>query len=135
MQGSGVQILGVVVLTAVAAILGSFSPEHRGNFIDTMLVFYVCSSFPAGFTAVWLYLSFGGKHVKKLILLTASLLPCRCARTRLDLGTLLGIYSLQNILAAAYHSTTAVPMLSILKIVAIWVEFRCRWWCWERSAG
>lgn len=121
MQGSGVQILGVVVLTAVAAILGSFSPEHRGNFIDTMLVFYVCSSFPAGFTAVWLYLSFGGKHVKKLILLTASLLPCRCARTRLDLGTLLGIYSLQNILAAAYHSTTAVPMLSILKIVAIWV--------------
>ena len=79
-QGSGVQILGVVVLTAGTSLLGSFSPEHRGNFIDTMLVFYVVSSFAGGFTAVYLYSSFGGKHVKKLILLTATLLPCRCAR-------------------------------------------------------
>ena len=39
----------------------------------------------------------------------------------LSLGILFFIYSIQNTLAAYYHSTTAVPVLSILKLVLTWM--------------
>ena len=79
--------------------------------LNLLLALYVLMSFLNGHVSLFFYRSWGGVHFKRAILLAGTLLPT----------VVFGIYGLQNALSAAYHSTTAVSFLSILKLVAIWL--------------
>ena len=109
--GTGIQVGLMLLSSIVLALCGYISPENRGTIVNLLLVLYVLFSYSNGYYSTFFYCSWGGKSVKRTILLSGTLLPC----------IVFGIYSVQNALSAYYHSTTAVPLLSILKLVGIWL--------------
>lgn len=109
--GSGAQLLGMALGSVLLALAGMVTPENRGVALNLLLALYVLMSFLNGHVSLFFYRSWGGVHFKRAILLAGTLLPT----------VVFGIYGLQNALSAAYHSTTAVSFLSILKLVAIWL--------------
>lgn len=109
--GSGIQVLGMVVISMLLALLGMISPENRGMILNILLALYVAMSYVNGYFTLYFYHSWGGTHFKRAILLSGTLLPC----------VIFGIYSVQNAFSASYHSTTAVPFLSLVKLIAIWL--------------
>lgn len=76
-QGSGIQVVLMVLATVTLALLGYISPENRGTIINLLLVLYVLFSYTNGYYSSWFYASWGGKHLKKNIVLSGTLLPCK----------------------------------------------------------
>lgn len=60
--GSGVQVIGMAVLTLLFACLGFLSPAHRGALVTAMLILFVFMGVFAGHTSSRLYKFFGGEH-------------------------------------------------------------------------
>ena len=66
----------MVLATITLALLGYISPENRGTIINLLLVLYVLFSYTNGYYSSRFYSSFGGKHLKRNIFLSGTLLPC-----------------------------------------------------------
>lgn len=63
-------------MTMILAFLGAFSPENRGTLVNILLVLFVLLSYINGYFSTWFYTSFGGKHIKRVIILSGTLVPC-----------------------------------------------------------
>eukprot|EP00971_Amphidinium_carterae_P033122 651981-Amphidinium_carterae.1 len=53
--GSGVQILGMSIVTLIFAILGFLSPAHRGALLQSMMLLFTFMGVLAGYTSARLY--------------------------------------------------------------------------------
>merc|ERR1719454_957685 len=73
--GSGVQILGMSVVTLIFALFGILSPAHRGALLQSMMLLFTFMGVFAGYTASRLYKVFNGADWKQTTLLTAFLCP------------------------------------------------------------
>ncbi|KAF8821164.1 EMP/nonaspanin domain family protein [Cardiosporidium cionae] len=75
--GTGVQILGITLVTAILASIGIFSPAFRGSLLQSSLVFFGFMGLPAGYASASCYkifdkTPFGNLRVP---LMTAFLFP------------------------------------------------------------
>merc|ERR550537_237762 len=73
--GSGVQILGMSVVTLIFALLGFLSPAHRGGLLQSMMLLFTFMGIFAGYASSRLYKVFEGNDWKMTTVMTACLYP------------------------------------------------------------
>jgi len=108
--GTGVQLLCMAFATIGFAAVGFLSPANRGSLVIAVLVLYVLCGSGAGYASARLYKTFKGKEWQKCTTYTAFLFPGIC------FFLFLGF----NVVLSSYHSTGAIPFLSLAALIALW---------------
>eukprot|EP00923_Selenidium_pygospionis_P006600 GHVN01011342.1.p1 GENE.GHVN01011342.1~~GHVN01011342.1.p1 ORF type:complete len:563 (+),score=57.40 GHVN01011342.1:311-1999(+) len=111
--GTGVQILGMTVVTFVFAALGLLSPAERGALLQAMLLLFTFMGFPAGYVSARINKLFEGEDTKrsfKVMTMTALQFP----------GVCFGIFFILDIMLWSRHSTGAVPFGTMFLLLVLW---------------
>ena len=108
--GSGIQILGMTVVTMVFALFGFLSPANRGSLMTAMLLLWVLMGVFAGYSSARLYKLFKGTQWKKSTLRTACLFP----------GVIFCVFFFLNCLIWGEKSSGAVPFGTLFALVFLW---------------
>lgn len=108
--GSGVQILGMALVTMIFALLGFLSPANRGGLMTAMLMMFVFMGLFAGYFSARLYKSFRGEEWKKTTLRTALMLP----------GIAMVVFFCLNLLIWGQKSSGAVPFGTLFALCFLW---------------
>mmetsp|Transcript_2667 Transcript_2667/g.4265 ORF Transcript_2667/g.4265 Transcript_2667/m.4265 type:complete len:649 (+) Transcript_2667:89-2035(+) len=108
--GSGVQVFVMALLTIAFAAVGFVSPANRGSLMVVMLLLYVCMGSFAGYHCARLYKTFKGQRWQRAIFLTAFLFPA------FSFSVFFGL----DLSLASYGSTGAVPISTLLALLALW---------------
>lgn len=110
LNGNGVQIFCMTLITLVFACLGFLSPANRGALMTCALVLYVCLGTPAGYVSARLYKMFGGEKWKSNVILTAF----SCS------GVVFAVFFLLNLVLWAEGSSAAIPFSTLIALLALW---------------
>ena len=62
-MGTGVQVLGMVVVTMGFAVLGFLSPSNRGGLMSAMLLLFVLMGALAGYVSARMYKTFRVRRI------------------------------------------------------------------------
>jgi len=108
--GSGVQILGMSVVTLLFALFGLISPAHRGVLLQCVLLLYTFMGIAAGYITARLYKMFNGVDWKQTTLLCAFFYP----------GIFFGIFFFLNLLIWGQKSSGAVPFTTLFALLCLW---------------
>jgi transmembrane 9 superfamily protein 2/4 len=108
--GTGVQLFLMAIITIIFAAVGFLSPANRGSLMISVLVLFVMMGLFAGYTSARLYKTFKGKTWHKCTMYTAFMYPGFCFLVFMTFDALL----------FSYGSTGAVPILSLLALLALW---------------
>lgn len=80
--GSGVQILGMTLITGLFALLGFLSPANRGGLMTAMILMFVFMGIFSGYSSARLYKAFKGDQWKVMTLRTSLIFPGGWRRRR-----------------------------------------------------
>jgi transmembrane 9 superfamily protein 2/4 len=108
--GSGVQLLGMSIVTLIFAALGFLSPAHRGGLLQSTLLLFTFMGVLGGYASARFYKLFGKEDWKEATLLTAMLYP----------GGIFGIFFLLNLLIWGQSSAGAVPFSTMFALLVLW---------------
>jgi len=108
--GSGMQLLGMSVVTLFFALLGLLSPAHRGALLQSMMLLFTFMGMLAGYIASRFCKLFDGDDWKKTTLLTACLYP----------GVYFMIFFVLNLLIWGQKSSGAVPFTTMFAVLVLW---------------
>jgi len=108
--GSGMQILGMSVVTLLFALFGFLSPAHRGGLLQCMMLLFTFMGALAGFTASRFCKLFDGDDWKLTTLLTACLFP----------GIFFTIFFILNLFIWGQKSSGAVPFTTMFALLVLW---------------
>ena len=111
LAGSGLQVLGMTIVTMGCALFGLMSPSQRGSLLTTLLLLFVFMGSLAGNASAKVYKLCGGKDWKQNTLLTALLYP-----------TMMGsLFVICNVVVASEGSTTAISLNTLLALLLLWL--------------
>jgi len=108
--GNGAQLLVMTAVTVAFAMLGFLSPSNRGFLTTVGMLLYTIFGFIGGYVSSRTYKTFGGENWKLNIAATPIFVP----------GIVFGIFFLLNLFVWAKGSSGAVPLTTMLAIIAIW---------------
>ena len=108
--GTGLQVLCCASVSIVFAVLGFLSPANRGSLATAVLVLFATAGTVAGYGSARLYKTFKGRQWQHCTLCTAFAYPGLCFVAFLIFDSLLFFYG----------STGAVPVASLLSLLALW---------------
>lgn len=108
--GTGTQLSACAFWLIVFSAIGFISPANRGSIMIGLLFLFVMMGSLAGYVSARLYKSFKGKQWQRCTLLTALLFP----------GIVFTLFIIMDLVVWSYGSTGAVPILSMLAVVAMW---------------
>uniref|UniRef100_A0A7C8ZPH8 Transmembrane 9 superfamily member n=1 Tax=Opuntia streptacantha TaxID=393608 RepID=A0A7C8ZPH8_OPUST len=108
--GTGVQVLGMTLVTMMFALLGFLSPSNRGGLMTAMVLLWVFMGAFAGYSSARLYKMFKGTEWKKTTLKTAFMFP----------GILFSIFFVLNALIWEEKSSGAVPFGTMVALMMLW---------------
>jgi transmembrane 9 superfamily protein 2/4 len=108
--GTGVQFLGMTVVTMIFAMLGFLSPANRGGLMTAMLLLWVFMGLFAGYSSSRMYKMFKGTDWKTNTLKTAFLFP----------GTIFVVFFILNALIWGEKSSGAIPFGTMFALVCLW---------------
>ncbi|CAG9319570.1 unnamed protein product [Blepharisma stoltei] len=108
--GSGVQVIGMAILTLLFACIGFLTPANRGALITAMLILYVFMGVFAGYTSSRLYKFYGGSFWKRNAFGTAFFFPGICFL----------VFFIVNLFILGEESSGAVPFTSLLELLVLW---------------
>ncbi|XP_047941293.1 transmembrane 9 superfamily member 8-like [Salvia hispanica] len=108
--GTGVQFLGMVVVTMIFAVLGFLSPSNRGGLMTAMLLLWAFMGIFAGYAAARLYKMFKGTEWNKIAVNTAVFFP----------ATAFALFFVLNALIWGEKSSGAVPFGTMFALVFLW---------------
>ena len=108
--GTGVQLLGMSVVTMIFAVLGFLSPANRGGLMTAMLLLFVFMGIFGGFFAARLYRQFKGGAWRAMTLRTSLLFP----------GTASVVFFSLNLLVWGQASSGAVPFSTLFALIFLW---------------
>eukprot|EP00927_Polykrikos_kofoidii_P007561 TRINITY_DN1310_c0_g2_i1.p1 TRINITY_DN1310_c0_g2~~TRINITY_DN1310_c0_g2_i1.p1 ORF type:complete len:627 (-),score=58.61 TRINITY_DN1310_c0_g2_i1:41-1897(-) len=110
--GSGVQILGMCIVTNLAAVAGLLSPARRGQLLQCMLLLFTGMGVFAGYTAARLCKVFDGDvdRSKRVGVLTGLGYP----------GFFFLVFFVLNLFLWANGSSGAVPFATFFAIIVLW---------------
>ncbi|KAK8991741.1 hypothetical protein V6N11_062737 [Hibiscus sabdariffa] len=108
--GTGVQFLGMVLVTMIFAVFGFLSPSNRGGLMSAMLLLWVFMGIFAGYASTHLYKTFKGTQWKKIALKTAFMFP----------AIIFVIFFVLNALIWGQKSSGAVPFGTMFTLVFLW---------------
>ncbi len=109
--GNGVQVFAMTVVTMIFAVLGFLSPANRGGLITAVVVLLVVMGIVSGYYSARVYKMFKGKAWKRNTVLTAMLYP----------SILFATFFVLNLLIWGQKNYGAVPFLTLLEILALWL--------------
>lgn len=108
--GSGAQLFLMTGFTVAFALFGFLSPSNRGFLATAILLLYTLLGFAGGYVSSRVYKNLGGENWKLNIALTPVLVP----------GVVFSTFFLLNLFVWAKGSSGAVPLGTMIAIVAIW---------------
>ncbi|KAH8173495.1 endomembrane protein 70 domain-containing protein [Sarocladium implicatum] len=108
--GNGAQLFVMTGCTIIFALLGFLSPSNRGSLGTIMILLYTFLGFVGGYASARAYKAMGGEHWKVNIGLTPLLVP----------GIVFSCCFFLNLFLWAKASSGAVPLSTMLVIIAIW---------------
>ncbi|MFS7974458.1 putative nonaspanin (TM9SF) [Helianthus anomalus] len=108
--GTGVQILGMTVVTMIFALLGFLSPSNRGGLMTAMVLLWVFMGLFAGYSSARLYKMFKGTEWKRNTLKTAFMFP----------GILFVFFFVLNAIIWGEKSSGAIPFGTMFALVCLW---------------
>jgi len=108
--GSGIQVIGMAILTLVFACLGFLSPAHRGSLLTTTIVLFAFMGVFGGYTASRFYKMFDGVNWKSCAMGTAFFFPGLCFI----------MFFLINLLIRSEESSGAVPFFTLITLLVLW---------------
>ncbi|XP_021746258.1 transmembrane 9 superfamily member 8 [Chenopodium quinoa] len=108
--GTGVQCLGMMVVTMMFAVLGFLSPSNRGGLMTAMLFLWVFMGIFAGYASARLYKMFKGTEWKRIAIRTAFLFP----------GSVAIVFFILNALIWGEKSSGAVPFGTMFALIFLW---------------
>lgn len=108
--GTGVQFLGMILVTMIFAVLGFLSPSNRGSLMTALLLLWVFMGLFAGYSSARLYKMFKGTEWKKIALKTAFIFP----------AIVFAIFFVLNALIWGEKSSGAVPFGTMFALVFLW---------------
>lgn len=108
--GTGVQLLGMTLVTMTFALLGFLSPANRGGLMTaTLLLFVFCGVF-GGYFAGRLYKSWRGDRWRQMTVRTALLFP----------GVVSVIFFTLDCMIWSKKSSAAVPFSTLFSLCFLW---------------
>lgn len=108
--GTGVQFLGMTLVTMMFALFGFLSPSNRGGLMTAMVLLWVFMGLFAGYASARLYKMFKGTEWKRITLKTAFMFP----------GIVFAIFFVLNALIWGERSSGAVPFGTMFALVFLW---------------
>jgi transmembrane 9 superfamily protein 2/4 len=108
--GTGVQLLGMGVITMCFALFGFLSPSNRGGLMTALLVLFVCMGGLAGYVSAVFYKTFKGVQWKMNTLKTAFMFP----------GIVFAIFFVLNLFIWGEKSSGAVPFGTMFALLVLW---------------
>eukprot|EP00635_Sarcinochrysidales_sp_CCMP3193_P011481 CAMPEP_0118908982 /NCGR_PEP_ID=MMETSP1166-20130328/11752_1 /TAXON_ID=1104430 /ORGANISM="Chrysoreinhardia sp, Strain CCMP3193" /LENGTH=666 /DNA_ID=CAMNT_0006848393 /DNA_START=11 /DNA_END=2011 /DNA_ORIENTATION=+ len=108
--GTGLQVLCCAAICIVFAVLGFLSPANRGSLATAVLALFATAGAIAGYGSARWYKTFKGRAWQNCTLYTAFLYPGLCFVT----------FLVFNFMLYVYGSTGAVPVASLLSLLALW---------------
>jgi transmembrane 9 superfamily protein 2/4 len=108
--GTGVQLIGMSLVTMMFAALGFLSPANRGGLMTAMLLLFVFMGIVGGYASARLYKTFKGEHWKQTTLQAALLFP----------GVVFVIFFSLNLLVWGQKSSGAVPFSTLFALCFLW---------------
>lgn len=108
--GNGAQLFVMTGITVAFALLGFLSPSNRGFLATVILLLYTILGFIGGYVSSRVYKTFGGENWKFNIAMTPVLVP----------GIVFSTFFLLNLFVWAKGSSGAVPLGTMIAIIAIW---------------
>jgi transmembrane 9 superfamily protein 2/4 len=108
--GSGVQILGMSIVTLIFALLGFLSPAHRGGLLQSMMLLFTFMGIFGGYASSRLYKVFGGDDWKSTTILTAFLFP----------GIFFAVFFVLDMFIWGQKSSGAVPFTTMFALLVLW---------------
>jgi transmembrane 9 superfamily protein 2/4 len=109
--GSGMQVLAMSLSLLAFAVLGFLSPAQQGTLVTAFILLFVFMGSFAGYFSARLYKMFKGKAWKRNTFLTAFAFS----------GSLLTIAIFVNFFVWSKRSSLAIPFVSILLLVGLWI--------------
>ena len=110
--GSGVQVLGMALITMFFALLGFLSPANRGALMTAMLLLFSFCGVGAGYVSSRLYRGvFRGQGWRLHTLRTALSFPGLCFL----------VFCVLNLLIAGQKSSGAVPFSTLFVLCFLWI--------------
>lgn len=109
--GSGMQVLAMSLTLLAFAVLGFLSPANQGSLVTAFILLFVFMGSFAGYFSARLYKMFKGKAWKRNTFLTAFAFS----------GSLLTIAIFLNFFQWHARSSLAIPFVSILLLVGLWL--------------
>ncbi|XP_024396557.1 transmembrane 9 superfamily member 7 [Physcomitrium patens] len=108
--GTGVQFLGMTVVTMIFALFGFLSPANRGGLMTAMLLLWVFMGLFAGYSSARLYKQFKGTDWKLNTLKTAFMFP----------GAVFVVFFILNAIIWGQKSSGAIPFTTMIALVLLW---------------
>lgn len=108
--GTGVQIIGMTVVTLVFAVLGFLSPSNRGGLMTAMLLLFALCGLFAGHSSARLFKMFQGTDWKSNTLDVAFLFP----------SVVFVVFFILNLLIWGQKSSGAVPFGTLFALFFLW---------------
>ncbi|KAK9470042.1 uncharacterized protein V1510DRAFT_384169 [Dipodascopsis tothii] len=108
--GSGAQLFFMAGATIIFALLGFLSPSNRGSLATMMIILYTLFGSVGGYVSARAYKTMGGDKWKLNVVLTPVVVP----------GVVFAIFIFLNFFLIASESSGAVPVGTMIALVAIW---------------
>jgi len=108
--GTGMQLLGMAIISIICAMLGFLSPANRGGLLTATLLLFTLMGVPAGYYGSLTYKSLKGSQWKTLTLATALLYP----------GVVFLLFFFLNLFIWGRGSSAAVPFTTMLALISMW---------------
>jgi len=107
--GIGVQFLFISFFLLILAVLGTFFPGPGGSMYSAAVILYALTAVVAGIVSSYFYKEMGGEKWAWNIILTATLYVVPfCV-----------IFASINMVAASYGTTSAIPLYTIVMVLAM----------------
>ena len=108
--GTGIQLLGMTVVTMAFAVAGFLSPSNRGALGTALILVFMLMGLLAGYTSSRLYKALSGYDWRLTTLKTALMFP----------GIVFGVFFILNLFIWGEKSSGAVPFTTMLAIICMW---------------
>ncbi len=108
--GTGVQVLGMAVITMAFAVLGFLSPSNRGALMQALILLFVLMGVLAGYVSARLYKTLRGTDWRTTTLKTACMFP----------GIVFTIFFTLNLFIWGQKSSGAVPFGTLVALLLMW---------------
>ncbi|EAL68823.1 TM9 protein B [Dictyostelium discoideum AX4] len=109
--GIGWQFISIVCGILALSLFGMFYPNNGGNMYTAGIVLYALTSGISGYQSAKMYKNMGGNKWAWNIVLTATLF----------VAPLFIVVILSNTVAITWHSTVALPILTMIEVITIWL--------------